>query len=279
MRSRSITTIDGPTYRWDEAGDPDGVPVVLLHGIPTSPALWRDVLPRLRGVRALAFEMVGYGASIDDGRGRDLSLRAQAEHLHRWLDALDLERVVLVGHDLGGGVAQIAAVRRPERFAGLVLTNAVSDGSWPIPAVRAMRAVPRLLARTPDRVFEVVLGTLMARGHDDPEVARTSLAIHHAAYARADGAAAMARQVVDLDVRDTLEVAPAVASLRVPARVVWGVEDRFQPPIFGQRLALELGTRPIAIRGGRHFTPEDHPATIAAAIQAVTTELDLGLRT
>ena len=48
--------------RWVQAGA--GFPVVLVHGIPTSPALWRHVLPQVRGGRLLAFEMVGYGDSI-----------------------------------------------------------------------------------------------------------------------------------------------------------------------------------------------------------------------
>jgi pimeloyl-ACP methyl ester carboxylesterase len=45
-------------------------------------------------------------------------------------------RAVLVGHDLGGGVAQIAAVRAPGRCAGLVLANSIGYDSWPIPSVR-----------------------------------------------------------------------------------------------------------------------------------------------
>jgi pimeloyl-ACP methyl ester carboxylesterase len=55
------------------------------------------------------------GGSIPAGRGRDLSVARQAGHLIDWLDAVGIDRAVLVGHDLGGGVAQIAAVRPPDR--------------------------------------------------------------------------------------------------------------------------------------------------------------------
>lgn len=51
--------------RWVQAGA--GFPVVLVHGIPTSPALWRHVLPQVRVEHLLAFEMVGYGDSIPAG--------------------------------------------------------------------------------------------------------------------------------------------------------------------------------------------------------------------
>jgi pimeloyl-ACP methyl ester carboxylesterase len=85
--------------------------------------------------------MIGFGRSWRAGAERDLSLRAQADHLDRWMAHLGVERAVLVGHDLGGGVVQILAARRRERCAGLVLTNAVGYDSWPIPSVRAMRAL------------------------------------------------------------------------------------------------------------------------------------------
>ena len=74
-----------------------------IRGIPTNPALWRHVLPRVRGGRCLAFEMVGYGESIPAGRDRDISVAGQADYLLAWLDHVDTERSVLVGHDLGGG--------------------------------------------------------------------------------------------------------------------------------------------------------------------------------
>jgi hypothetical protein len=54
--------VQGIQMRWLEHGQ--GCPVVLVHGIPTSPELWRRVMPRLRGAQALAWEMVGYGKSI-----------------------------------------------------------------------------------------------------------------------------------------------------------------------------------------------------------------------
>lgn len=261
------TSAGGVPVRWEEQGE--GPPVVLVHGIPTSPALWRHVLPRLHDVRALAFEMVGYGWSIPAGRDHDISVAAQAGHLNAWLDELGIDRAVFVGHDLGGGVAQIAAVRRPERCAGLVLTNAVCYDSWPIPAVRAMRRVPALVARLPDALLRTGLSSLFVRGHDDLTVGRESFDVHLEPYLTHGGAAAMARQVSALDSDDTMAVADQLSQLEVPSRVVWGVADQFQHARYGERLARDLGTRPVGIPGGKHFTPEDHPAELAAAIHDV----------
>lgn len=64
-------TIDGVPTRWIEQGS--GRPVVLVHGAPTSPRLWRHVMPLVEG-RSLAREMTGYGTSIADGHGRSSPL-------------------------------------------------------------------------------------------------------------------------------------------------------------------------------------------------------------
>lgn len=77
MDSHTIM-VDGIRMQWQEHGA--GIPVVLVHGIPTSPALWRHVVSRIGAARCLAFEMVGYGSSIPEGRARDISVARQDCH-------------------------------------------------------------------------------------------------------------------------------------------------------------------------------------------------------
>jgi pimeloyl-ACP methyl ester carboxylesterase len=262
MRERQTVIDDGPV-RWLECGE--GSPVVLVHGIPTSPRLWRHVAPRVEG-RCLAVEMLGYGTSIPDGAGRDLGLAAQARRLLRWLDALGLDAPVLVGHDLGGGVAQIAAAHAPDRFAGLVLTNAVCYDSWPIPSVKAMRQGASVLRHLPEVALYPTFVQLLHRGHDDRVRALESIGVHWQPYVAHGAARSLMRQVSALDVRDTLAVADRLPGLGLPARVVWGAADQFQKVAYGRRLAAALGTELQAIRGGKHFTPEDHPDAVAASV-------------
>jgi pimeloyl-ACP methyl ester carboxylesterase len=270
LESRS-TTLDGTPVRWLEQGS--GTPVVLVHGIPTSPTLWRHVVPRLSGVRVLALEMTGYGDSIPAGEGRDLSISAQADRLTAWLDHLGAGPAVLVGHDLGGGVVSVAAVRRPDLCAGLLITNGIGYDSWPIPSVKAMRAAAPLLARMPALALAPSLALLLARGHDALSRAREALAVHYRPYAAHGGGAAMARQVSALDVRDTLSVQDRLPALDVPARVVWGVADQYQKIQYGERYARDLGTTVRRIEGGKHFVPEDSPAVLAEEILGLVEEV------
>lgn len=257
--------------RWEESGD--GVPVVLLHGIPTSPALWRRAVPLLQGVRSLAWEMVGYGDSLEEGLGRDISVGRQADYLLSWMEAIGLDRAVLVGHDLGGGVAQIAAVRQPRACAGLVLTNSIAYDSWPIPSVKALRVMGGMLEHLTAGVLKPIFGMMLARGHDQRRVARESLRIHLKPYLARGGAAPFVRQIRSLRTEDTLSVADALPKLEVPTRLVWGAADRFQKLRYGRRLAADLRASHLdAIEGGKHFTPEDHPHRIARAVHEVAEE-------
>lgn len=260
---RHEIVVDGVPTRWYEAGE--GFPVVMVHGIPTSTALWRHVAPLVVG-RTMAWEMTGYGSSIPFGEGRDISVAGQADHLLRWLDTLGIERAVFAGHDLGGGVVQIAAVRAPERCVGLLLTNAVSYDSWPIPSVKAMRAMSPIVARLPDSLFRLILLSFFWRGHDTSRQAKDALAAHWPHYAAHAGAAAMVRQIRALHVEDTMRIEAQLPTLEVPARVVWGTGDRFQKVAYGERLARDLRTDLRRIEGAKHWTPEDHPHAIAEAI-------------
>lgn len=101
-------------------GNPDGTPVVLLHGLSDSWRSYEPLLPELPdAVYALALTQRGHGDAdrpVDGYAPRDF-----AADLAAFLDALDLDRAVIVGHSLGGVVATQFAGAYPDRTLGLVL--------------------------------------------------------------------------------------------------------------------------------------------------------------
>lgn len=270
MESKNVS-VDGILMRWEESGD--GLPLVLLHGIPTSPLLWQKVMPRIRGARCLAWEMVGYGQSIPQGIDRNISVARQAGYLVSWLNKLNIERAVLAGHDLGGGVAQIAAVSHPGLCLGLFLTNAIGYDSWPIPSVKAMQTLGPAIQHLPDALFKQVLRSFLYRGHDDADEAKAAFEKYWPNYAGRGGAAAFIRQVKALRTSDTLSVAGQLPELDVPARIVWGESDAFQKIEYGERFSRDLGAPLRRIPGGKHFTPEDHPDVVAEEINSLVAEV------
>lgn len=96
------------------------IPVVFLHGNPTSSYIWRNVLPHVSGeTRVLAPDLIGMGAS---GKPEsDYRFVDHARYLDAWFEALGLDQVVIVGHDWGGGLGMDWAARHPERVRGIAV--------------------------------------------------------------------------------------------------------------------------------------------------------------
>lgn len=120
----------------------EGPPLVLLHGWPEFWLTWRPVMERLRGRFSLvAPDLRGFGDSDKPAIGPSAAAGAEAHaaDLAALLENLGLERVGLVGHDVGAYVAQAFARRWPERLSGLFFFNCATPG------VGARWAAPRHL--------------------------------------------------------------------------------------------------------------------------------------
>jgi haloalkane dehalogenase len=117
----AVQHILGSTMHYRESGT--GVPVVFLHGNPTSSYLWRNVMPAVGSGRLLAPDLIGMG---DSGKPDiDYTFADHARYLDAWFDALDLQDVVLVGHDWGGALAFDWAARHPRRVRGIAFTETI----------------------------------------------------------------------------------------------------------------------------------------------------------
>ena len=101
-----------------------GFPLVLVHGWPESGYCWERVLPHLgSGFRVIRPDLRGLGDSERGGVVADYHKAALAQDVLAVLDALQVERFGLVGHDWGGAVAQEMAIAAPERVSRLCLMN------------------------------------------------------------------------------------------------------------------------------------------------------------
>lgn len=121
-----------------ETGDPEGRPVLMVHGLPFSSFIWRDVMAALpqEGWRLLAPDLAGFGDSeaapglhgVDD----------QARHLAAFVDALGLEGVTLVGHDWGAGIALMYAGANPDEVAAFAHFEGAMPPVYPRPDYEEM---------------------------------------------------------------------------------------------------------------------------------------------
>jgi pimeloyl-ACP methyl ester carboxylesterase len=112
---------------YDEQGDADGWPVVLLHGFPYDIHAYEEVAPRLtsRGARVISPYLRGYGATrfLAPTTLRSGEQAALGADLLALLDALQIGQATLGGYDWGGRAACIVAALYPSRARGLVSVN------------------------------------------------------------------------------------------------------------------------------------------------------------
>jgi 2-hydroxymuconate-semialdehyde hydrolase len=260
-------TVDGVEIAVRRAGA--GPAVLLLHGIPTSSRLWDGAGADLSAdFDVVAPDMLGYGESAKP-LDRDVSMAAQALLVPPLLDALGLERVVLVGHDLGGAVAQRVVLDAPDRVSGLVLIDSVSFDSWPIARMRMLRALTPPFTRRWPRAWFGWFDRSMRRYVPKGEP-REAFAAGLGAWSRdRESAEAWIRNTRAMDPRITAEIAPRLGEIAVPAHIVWGERDPFQRPRWATRLHEAIPGATLTLLDGGHFLPWDRPQEVAAEIRAL----------
>ena len=237
-----------------------GAPVVFLHGIGGGAESWAPQLDAFAPhYRTIAWNMPGYHGSpaLDE-----MTFPALAETLLGLLDDLGLDRVHLVGHSIGGMVAQQFAATWPERLRSLVLSATSpafgrSDGEFQHAFV-AKRLEPLGNGQSMADIAPGIVAELIGEGADPAgaELARRCMAsVPAEAYRQA------MRCLVTFDRRDAL---PKIA---VPTLLIAGENDTNAPAPMMERMAGKIpGTRFTVIPGAGHLANLERPQTFNAVL-------------
>lgn len=119
----------------------EGFPIVLCHGFPELWYSWRHQLPALAeaGFRAIAPDMRGYGQTDSPAAPADYRTSIICADIAGLLDALDIEKAVIAGHDWGGWHIWQFGIRYPHRTERLIGLNTPYTPAGPIAPTEAMR--------------------------------------------------------------------------------------------------------------------------------------------
>jgi 2-hydroxymuconate-semialdehyde hydrolase len=267
--------VDGVRLHVVDHGFGERAPVVLLHGVPTSSYLWRDVQRDLAPHhRTYAPDLVGLGESERPVAGR-YDLAAQAELMLHLLDSLGVESCAVVGHGVGGGVALHLAATAPERVGALVLVDVPAHPDvWPAAVLESLRtpvlgeaqlAALRLVPTAARRY----LGSLLARGLRSTTLGPRELQCYAAPLLTVDGGRGLLSVVRALDPEAVVAALSLVAAEPPRTLVLWGSEDAWHGPAYGRRLADTIpGSRFVEVADAGHLLPEDRPERVAEEIEA-----------
>lgn len=261
-----------------EAGDPDGEPLVLVHGSGMLGSTWAPMLPGLLAWRLLAVDLPGFGLSDRyDYSVRSLRRHAVAQ-LESLLDALDLAQAPLVGTSLGAMWALSLALERPERVSSVVsigvpavalpgmhgdpgftamtlpVVGAVVSRLTPPTTGTARRAMLAAIGRpgvdrTPDEWFDVVRLGMRVPGH---RVAMRS----HLLLALRSGRPLPGNAFTDGELE----------GMQTPVLFVWGEDDAYGKPEIGRRAAGLMPRARLVIMPGGHAPFLDDPERCAALV-------------
>ncbi|TWU15523.1 alpha/beta fold hydrolase [Allorhodopirellula heiligendammensis] len=241
-----------------------GDPVLLLHGIPTWSYLFHEIIePLSERYRVIAPDLIGYGYS--DRRDRfDRSIAVQADVIERFLAELDIESAHFVAHDIGGGVALILADRVPKLVRSMVLSNSVAYDSWPVDEMLTL-GHPRNAKMKPEEMKEL-LEKAFEFGLSRPE--RLTDEFREgvmAPYLDPEGIVSLVRNASSLNTNHTTPLTDRLSRMSQPTRLLWGVDDRWQPVSTAERLIRDMPHAELhPIKNCSHWVPQDAPEDFTA---------------
>jgi pimeloyl-ACP methyl ester carboxylesterase len=235
--------------------------IVFLHGVGGSA---RAFAPQLASFAAAGFAPV----AVDlPGYGRRSAVRTMDfEGLGRDLEAavfeLGLQRPVLVGHSLGGMVAQTTLRRRPEGYAAAVLCCTSPAFGNPSGDFQRRFVADRLEPLEGGKTMaELAAGMIDDIVGPKPDAAGRALAIECMATVPTETYRAAVQCLTRFDERGNL------ASIRVPVLCLSGEHDRNAPPPMMERMAGRIpGARYVCLPGVGHLPNLEAPAAFDAAI-------------
>jgi pimeloyl-ACP methyl ester carboxylesterase len=265
--------VDGARIYYYAAGSRGaGEPVVLVHGFPTSGHLWNDVVPLIPdGHRVVVIDLLGFGRSDPPG-ANPVDLRAHSERLVRVLDQLGINFACVVGHDVGGGIAQCLAIRHPHRVSRMCLIDSVAFDAWPAREVKIARAMLPLTRHLPASWVVSVVRADLLRGYQDAERGEHAIDLYLRPFSTSSGRDALVAHLSALDCAETQTLATRLSQVVCPVALLWGERDPFLPISLGRRLAGAIpGSTLEVISGARHFLPEESPGQVAATISRLLT--------
>jgi 2-hydroxymuconate-semialdehyde hydrolase len=244
-----------------------GPPLVLLHGIPSSSYLWRDVIEPLSATfEVLAPDLLGYGDS-DKRMDVDLSIAAQARYVVAFMETIGVHQAAVAGHDIGGGVAQLMAVDEPQRVARLILIDSIVDNNWPIADIARLKepAWDQIMVNIDLRAG---LRKGLEAGMVTPGRVTDELVDEWTRpFQDLGGRRAYLRAARALNNRDLTSRSKHIDEIETPTLILWGANDKFLEPRWAETLKRKFRQSTVEIIDpGGHFLPLDRPDAVTEAI-------------
>jgi pimeloyl-ACP methyl ester carboxylesterase len=256
-----------------------GTPIVLVHGFVESADTWQYLAPMLaaQGHRVYALDIDGWGYTK---RVAPFDVGHQARQLDAFIEALRLDKPILVGHSSGAAVSALAALDKPADVGGIMFLDGdgLATGAGQKTPVTHLflnpyRTTLMRLAIRSDSVIRAVYGATC--GPACPKLDAAGLDQWRRPL-QVPGAEESLWSMVNLGVAGLPPTRLAeLATLPIPKAVVFGGADSSYDPGSPQTTAARIGApAPTIIPGAQHLTSVNSPAAVADAVATLETRAD-----
>lgn len=268
--SQKLALADGRTVHLRDEGPKDAPAIVLLHGSNADLHTWQPWVDRLKAdYRVVRFDQRGHGLT-GPAPDNDYALDAFVADVDTVADKLGLDRFVLAGNSMGGGIAMAYAMQHPDRLNGLVLVDAGGadierkGGGNLLFTLAAIPGISKLMAQiTPRSLVEKSLSQSVA----NQAIVTPEAIDRYWELARYPGnRAATLTRFGQARTPFTME---QVSAVQVPTLVMWGEEDSLIPFEAASWYMEHLPNAKLAAyKGIGHIPMEEHPDQSAADLRA-----------
>lgn len=267
---------------------PEGAsPVILMHGFPESHRTWREISPRLDELRLIMPDLRGFGETDRPQEVEAYATETLIADIFALADALGIDRFALVGHDWGGAIAWAAAIRGDPRITRLGIVNSphplifqksLIENEAQRAASQYMRAFrsPGMEAGIEAMGIDTFFDKSFSKHVDMARISPSERQIYIDQWSRPGALTAMlnwyrSSQIVVPPSGITVDtpewVLRAFPRIKIPVRVIWGLEDKALLPIQLQGIG-EIGddVEVVPLKGVGHFAPWEAPDRVADAL-------------
>lgn len=275
MLHRVSYTVEKSTISALVCGNPKHPIALFLHGIPACAKLWQEVLPAVsqQGWYCIAPDCPGYGQTVVSEK-QQYRLEGSAALFIKWLRQEGHQKIWLIGHDIGGGIAQIMLTQAEDLFEKATLSNCATAATWPVPIIKLMKFIAQLglFPFVAKSGLAELFGNASLRNAFHNKEKLTDEVKHRIFFNEkmrtAEGRKKFAELLKQLSSKSTQNNMAALASVQLPVHLVWAMNDPNQPwETTGTILQKALPNHRITpLKNTGHFLQLDNPEQYLAAI-------------
>jgi pimeloyl-ACP methyl ester carboxylesterase len=250
-------------------------PFVLVHGFTGSRDDFREHVPELARLgRTIALDLRGHGGSSNSGRADDYTLDGLVADLHAAFDALDLERVDLLGHSLGGMVTLRYALAHPKRVASLVLMDTSASPIRMRFSEKARAGIATLAREQGMGALAIAMREMASRNPDAPPSAKRteermgSDVFWERVRRKLAAMDPVAWDTLSRSLGEQVSVADRLGEIACPTLVIVGAEDAAFLKPSDELVRGIFGATRVTVPDAAHSPQLENPEAWSTAIHA-----------